>query len=124
MALHHLPNHEKAKAAREISRVLKDDGKAMIGDIIFFDQLDWSDATGENILEKIKKAFGEDLRPEDVCCNIKRIIEMLREEYPTRAENLKKFFEESGFQVQVEKVKYWFGILSAIQPSNMILSQR
>jgi len=124
MALHHLPDHEKAKAAREISRVLKDDGRAIIGDIIFFDQLDWSNATEENILEKIKKAFGEDLGPEDVCCNMKRIIEMLREEYPTRAEHLKKCFEESGFQVEVEKVKYWFGILRAVRPSNIFQSRR
>ena len=115
MALHHLPDSKKAQAAMEISRVLKNGGRAIIGDIIFFDPLDWSDATEENVLEKIKKAFGEDLKPEDVCCNMKRILEMLREEYPTQAENLKEFFEESGFQVQIDKVKYWFGILSAIQ---------
>jgi putative AdoMet-dependent methyltransferase len=39
MALHHLRNYEKDKATRGISRVLKDDGKAMVGDIIFFTNL-------------------------------------------------------------------------------------
>jgi cysteine synthase A len=113
LAMHHLTDEEKREAIKEIKRVLKRDGKAVIGDIIFFKKFDWKNASKNNLKEKILQAYGDEVRIKDLCCNIERIIEMLNTEYPSYVYDLEKMFEDNDFNVKFERIKYWNGVIIA-----------
>lgn len=113
LAMHHLPDALKIKSIKEIKRVLKTNGKVVIGDIIFFEKFDWRSVTKNNLRKKIAQAFGKEVKPEEFCSSAERILEMLIEEYPSSADDLEMFFSDSGFDVKVEKVKYWVGVIIA-----------
>lgn len=113
LAMHHLPDTLKIKSIKEIKRVLKTNGKVVIGDIIFFEKFDWRDVTKNNLRDRIAQAFGKEVKPEKLCSSAERILEMLIEEYPSYVNDLKEFFSDNGFDVNVEKIMYWIGVIVA-----------
>ncbi len=118
LAMHHLTDSQKIEAIKEIARVLKIDGKLVIGDIIFFEKFDWKNVSKTNLKERIIQAFGEEVKPEDLCCNVERILEMLNKEHPSYVYDLERLFADNQFDVRFEKIKYWIGVIIASKKGN------
>ncbi len=90
LALHHLTDEEKLIAAQNMRDLLKNNGKLIIGDVMFFFNPKINFVKWWLMKKHIKKFAGRVLK--------KQIFD-LRKEHATHVKNLKTIFEKSGFHV-------------------------
>ena len=105
LALHHLRDEEKKKSIMIMRKVLKPNGKVLIGDVMFFfdpAKEPWKLKWIEWILRRVAPTSS------------KRLISHLRSEYPPKVEDLVKFFKSSGFQIEkIKKILPFVGVICA-----------
>jgi len=106
LALHHLPNKDKEKFIKLMARTLKENGRVLIGDIMFF----FHPKKEFRKLNFIKK-FIEELFPKSDF----DLVSGLDSEYPSLAEDLKTFFKKNGFSVKIESLLPILGIIYAVR---------
>ena len=86
-AFHHVPDGEKENAIKEMLRVLKHDGKIVIGDVMFES-------------EKEKRRIGE----------VDGITEEIEDEYFATVEHLREICERVGLEFTFEQVNRYVWI--------------
>ena len=98
-AFHHLSDIEKAMSLIEMKRVLRETGRIVIGDFMYFD---------ERSKKELIKRFRKEKR--------KDMIEEMSDENFTNVEIFKRGLEESGFGVEYKQVSTisWIVIANSI----------
>lgn len=86
-AFHHLTDIEKDKSVFEMKRVLKENGRVVIGDFMYLNE-----NSKKQLLEKFKTE------------NRKDMIEEMKDENFTEVKNFKIRLEENGFEVKYKQV--------------------
>lgn len=110
LALHHLPDEDKKSAIKVMHTLLNEGGKVVFGDVMFFFD---PEKEPEKIDELIQLAVAN-ITDESKDDAIKQIRDTIETEYPSKAEDLKQFFEEYGFEiVKLEEMFPLIGIVFA-----------
>jgi len=116
LTLHHLKNKEKLVAVQEFYRILKPNGKLIVGDLM---------KTAKGSLEFIKKLFQNYKKVYgylNACCLlIKMIIEklFLNREYPMAPLKWIKILEEVGFELtNIKNIDSMLWVSSAVKTNH------
>jgi ubiquinone/menaquinone biosynthesis C-methylase UbiE len=109
ISFHNLTDEEKAIAIKRMGKLLKDNGRLVLGDVIIF--FDTSEKEADEVLDVIAEYLGRKKTKA-----IKELREVFKRKYPVKYENLEKMLTDAGFEIkEVDKIFSIIGIVKAVK---------